>query len=216
MMLWVKPLVRDHPYFGIGRGAFESVFPFYRPSPGNVVYTHAENFVGQWIAEWGPAVALAALGTLAWAFAPRRLGVHRSAIAAGAWCGVVVLLVQNLVDLALEVPGVMHRGGGGAGLDLGRRAPRGARGPAPAWKGLRRPGSLAPAAGLARRRRRRRRWALRWGSARSPSARTASPPTAAAAHDVLEVSTSQRDARPAARRPSTERCCGTRPSLTSR
>jgi hypothetical protein len=106
MMLWVRALVRDHPFFGIGRGAFESVFPLYRTAPGYSVYTHAENFVGQWIAEWGLPVALAALGTLAWAFAPRRLGVDRSAIAAGAWCGVAALLLQNLVDLALEVPAV--------------------------------------------------------------------------------------------------------------
>ncbi len=106
MMLWVKPLVREHPFFGIGRGAFESVFPLYRTVPGNLVYTHAENFVVQWIAEWGLPVGLLALGAFAWAFAPRRVGVHQSALAAGAWCGVAVLLLQNFVDLGLEIPAV--------------------------------------------------------------------------------------------------------------
>src|SRR6185503_8509553 len=37
MLVWAKPLLRDHPWFGVGRGAFESVFPVYRFSPGNLV-----------------------------------------------------------------------------------------------------------------------------------------------------------------------------------
>jgi hypothetical protein len=106
MLLWTKPLIHDHPLFGIGRGAFESVFPVYRLVPGNLVFTHAENFIAQWASEWGIPVTLAAFGAFGWAFAPKPLGVGRSAVAAGAWMGVVVLLVQNLFDLALEVPAI--------------------------------------------------------------------------------------------------------------
>ncbi|MFO0760142.1 MAG: O-antigen ligase family protein [Byssovorax sp.] len=106
MILWARPLVRDHPIFGIGRGAFESVFPAYRATAGGSVYTHMENFVAQWAAEWGLPVTVLAIGALGWAFRPWRLGVTRSAMAAGAWVGVAVVLFQNLVDLALEVPGV--------------------------------------------------------------------------------------------------------------
>ena len=106
MALWVKPLVRDHAFFGVGRGAFESVFPVYRTIPGNGVYTHPENFVVQWIAEWGLPVSLLAFGIFAWAFTPRRLGAVRSMTSAGAWCGVAAVLMQNLLDLALEVPAV--------------------------------------------------------------------------------------------------------------
>jgi hypothetical protein len=106
MLLWAKPLLRDHPFFGIGRGAFESVFPVYRLVPGNLVFTHAENFPAQWASEWGLPVTLAAFVAFAWAFAPKRLGVDRSAVAAGAWMGVAVLLLQNLFDLALEVPAI--------------------------------------------------------------------------------------------------------------
>src|SRR5262249_42314295 len=101
MVSWARPLLRDHPWFGVGRGAFESVFPVYRLSPGNLVYTHAENFPVQWAAEWGIPVALAALVALGWAFAPARLGVTRSAASAGGWVGVLILLLQNMVDLAL-------------------------------------------------------------------------------------------------------------------
>jgi tetratricopeptide (TPR) repeat protein len=106
MVLWAKPLFRDHPFFGVGRGAFESVFPVYRTTPGNLVFTYAENFVVQWIAEWGVPVGLLALGAFAWAFAPRRFGVHQRAVAAGVWCAMLVLLLQNTVDLGLEVPAV--------------------------------------------------------------------------------------------------------------
>ena len=107
MLLWAKPLLRDHPFFGIGRGAFESVFPVYRLVPGNLVFTHAENFPAQWASEWGIPVTLAAFVAFGWAFAPRQLGVGRSAVAAGAWMGVAVLLLQNMFDLALEVPAIV-------------------------------------------------------------------------------------------------------------
>ncbi|MFS8067907.1 MAG: O-antigen ligase family protein, partial [Byssovorax sp.] len=106
MLLWAKPLLRDHPFFGIGRGAFESVFPVYRLVPGNLVFTHAENFPAQWASEWGVPVTLAAFVAFGLAFSPKRLGVDRSAVAAGAWMGVAVLLLQNMFDLALEVPAI--------------------------------------------------------------------------------------------------------------
>ncbi len=106
MLLWAKPLLRDHPFFGIGRGAFESVFPVYRLVPGNLVFTHAENFPAQWASEWGVPVTLAAFVAFGLAFSPRRLGVDRSAVAAGAWMGVAILLLQNMFDLALEVPAI--------------------------------------------------------------------------------------------------------------
>lgn len=102
----LRPMLRDHLWLGVGRGAFESVYPAYRTDVGNVVFTHAENFVLQWICEWGLPAALLALGALAWALWPSRMGVTRSAVAIGGWTGAAVMLGQNLVDLALEVPAV--------------------------------------------------------------------------------------------------------------
>ena len=106
MILWAKPLLLDHPFFGIGRGAFESVFPVYRLIPGNIVVTHAENFPAQWASEWGIPVTIAAFVAFGWAFAPKALGVGRSSVAAGGWMGVAVLLLQNMFDLALEIPAI--------------------------------------------------------------------------------------------------------------
>ncbi|MCC6557921.1 MAG: O-antigen ligase family protein [Polyangiaceae bacterium] len=102
----LRPMLRDHLWLGIGRGAFESVYPAYRTSVGNVVFTHAENFVLQWVCEWGLPVAALALAVLAWAFWPSRMGVTRSAVVIGGWTGAAVTLGQNLFDLALEVPAV--------------------------------------------------------------------------------------------------------------
>lgn len=106
MLRWVTPMVRDYAWLGVGRGAFESAFPSYKVTPGNVVYTHAENFLMQWGSEWGVPVAAAAVIAFAIAIAPGRMGVRRSAVAAGAWTGVVVLALQNMVDLGLEIPAV--------------------------------------------------------------------------------------------------------------
>ena len=107
MVEWAAPLVRDFRWFGIGRGAFESVFPAYRIGAGNTVYSHAENFVVQWVSEWGLPVGVTALVAFAWSFRPKRCGVGSSATSAGAWVGALVLGIHNLFDLAFEVPGVM-------------------------------------------------------------------------------------------------------------
>ena len=96
----------DFRWLGLGRGAFESVFPAYQGDQGGVVYTHVENFPLQWAVEWGVPVAIAALVALGWYLRPTRLGVWRKTAVAGAFVGVVVVLLQNLLDLGLEVPGL--------------------------------------------------------------------------------------------------------------
>lgn len=104
MVSWIRPVVGDFPWFGVGRGAFESVFPAYQPGHGGVVFTHVENFPGQWVVEWGIPLGVAALFAFAWLFRPSKLAVGRSSAAAGAYCGAIALLLQNLADLGLEIP----------------------------------------------------------------------------------------------------------------
>jgi tetratricopeptide (TPR) repeat protein len=103
---WTRSLILAYLWFGVGRGAFETAFPAYRGDTGHRVYQHAENFVAQWCAEWGVPVAALALLTLFFLFRPRRLGADRNPVAASVVVGVVVLLLQNLMDLALEVASV--------------------------------------------------------------------------------------------------------------
>ncbi|MBK8252378.1 MAG: lipid A core--O-antigen ligase [Polyangiaceae bacterium] len=104
---WTGPMIRDFGAFGVGRGAFESVFAAYKPTGGqHVVYTHPENFLAQWSSEWGVPVALAAILGLSWLFRPGALGVRRSVVVAAGWSALCALLLQNLADLGLEIPGI--------------------------------------------------------------------------------------------------------------
>jgi hypothetical protein len=105
MLTWAKPMIWNHFWLGVGRGAFETVFPAYRTDSGSVVYTHPENFPAQWMTEWGVPVAIAAMLCLAWSLRP---GVvpRTSTVSTAMLVGVAVLLLQNLFDLGVEVPGV--------------------------------------------------------------------------------------------------------------
>lgn len=106
LISWTKPVIADFPIFGIGRGAFETVFPAYRADVGHHIYQFAENFLTQWCVEWGVPVGLAAF--LGFAFTLRRtlLSARSDVLTLCCAVGVAVLLLQNLLDLALEVPSV--------------------------------------------------------------------------------------------------------------
>jgi len=106
ILSWARPLVGDHAWVGIGRGAFETVYPAYRPNQGHVLWTHPENLVVQWAAEWGAPAAVLAVVFFVWLIRPSRMGATRSAVAAGAVAGILVLALQNWVDFSLEMPGV--------------------------------------------------------------------------------------------------------------
>jgi hypothetical protein len=101
--LYLVPLF---PVFGVGRGAFESVFPLVRNDVGHIVYTHPENIVAQWATEWGPAVALLAAVAIVVALRPRS-ALARSPRAAGAWAALACVGLHNLVDFSSECPGVV-------------------------------------------------------------------------------------------------------------
>jgi tetratricopeptide (TPR) repeat protein len=106
MASWVVPLIRDHLWVGVGRGAFEAAFQQYRIGESNLIYSHPENFVVQWVAEWGVLVGALALVACLAMFRPKRLAAFDSFAALGVIVGVGAVLLQNLVDLGLEVPAV--------------------------------------------------------------------------------------------------------------
>lgn len=100
-------LIGEHPWFGVGRGAFGSVFATYQGSSANVIAEHAENFPLQWAAEWGLPIAGFALLALGWQLVTivnrRTLG---SPSRRAAFVGCLALLLQNFADLGLEVPAI--------------------------------------------------------------------------------------------------------------
>jgi len=139
-------MTRVFPVFGVGRGAFESVFPAFRTDVGIVTYTHPENIVAQWATEWGIPMAALAFVALAVALRPSS-AMARSPRAAGAWGALVCVAIQNLVDFGSEYPALGIAvcscaaivTGGTSGLDEPRKLD--------VW--ARRPTALAVVAGLA-------------------------------------------------------------------
>jgi hypothetical protein len=107
---WAGALIRDFGWFGAGRGAFETAFQPYRQAGElhyTVVFSHAENFPVQWLADWGVPVALAALGGFAWLGVRGLRRSRRNPLAAGLMAGLCALFLQNLADLGLELFAVM-------------------------------------------------------------------------------------------------------------
>jgi hypothetical protein len=100
-------LVPLFPIFGVGRGAFETVFPVVRnDSGGHMLYAHPENIVAQWSTEWGAVAAFVAAIAILVALRPRS-ALARSPRAAGAWAALACVGVHNLVDFSSEYPGVV-------------------------------------------------------------------------------------------------------------
>jgi len=121
VMVTALRLIPEHFWTGIGRGSFEGVFPALRTGSDNTISSHPENFVVQWVTEWGLPVALAGLGSCLWLFRPRSWGFRTSIPACGLFAAAVSLVAQNLVDLGSEVPGIMVAGTAAAGFAWGAR-----------------------------------------------------------------------------------------------
>jgi tetratricopeptide (TPR) repeat protein len=113
------PMIREFAWLGAGRGAFESAFPAFYTAGDNTIFTHPENFLLQWLAEWGLLVTLALVIALVWLLRPSRWQVPRNVAACGLFSGVLALALHNLVDLGSEVPGVVIGGVAAAGFAWG-------------------------------------------------------------------------------------------------
>lgn len=103
MGMWIVPLLKDYPLFGVGRGAFDTAFPEYKQTADNLVYANPENIVAQWFSEWGIAASCVSALVLAWQFRPSRIRISKHVTSAGALIGVGALILQNLVDFSLEL-----------------------------------------------------------------------------------------------------------------
>lgn len=94
------------PVLGMGRGAFEGVFPAFRADgEGNISFTHPENIVVQWGAEWGLPVGCIALVALGLALRPQ-VALSRSSVPAGPAAALVAVGLHNMLDFSAEIPAV--------------------------------------------------------------------------------------------------------------
>lgn len=96
-------LALDHPWVGVGRGAFSSALVAdhgvqYR-------YTHPENWLAQWSSEWGLIVTAGLVVVIA-SVGLRAMYKSRSWSRAGALAAIASILIHDLVDFALERIGV--------------------------------------------------------------------------------------------------------------
>jgi tetratricopeptide (TPR) repeat protein len=99
-------LIRQFPVTGIGRGAFETVYPSLKTEPAQVTYTHLENTWLQVPVDVGvvPGLALLVLFGWAWLAAARSRDLSRPMI--GALAGAAGVAAHNLVDFSFELVGV--------------------------------------------------------------------------------------------------------------
>jgi hypothetical protein len=106
---WSLPMIREHLWFGVGRGAFETALPPYRSTfeyDWNAVASHAENFVIQWVADWGAPVGLCATIAVVGHVLHEWFGARGDRLRFLLLTGLATLLLQNLADLGLEIPAV--------------------------------------------------------------------------------------------------------------
>ena len=101
----IAPLVTDHFLTGIGRGAFVSVYPRYQTSPLQLTFYFPESLPAQLVSEWGAAVgSLACVAILV--LAGSRLAGARRPLDMALAAGVLGVLVHELFDFSLEMPGM--------------------------------------------------------------------------------------------------------------
>jgi hypothetical protein len=93
----------EHPWIGVGRGAFSSAF--LSEAGREVRYGYAENFLAQWASEWGVPFTLLWIGVVLTALVGR-LRTAKSLASIGAATALLGLCAQNLVDLGFELVGV--------------------------------------------------------------------------------------------------------------
>jgi tetratricopeptide (TPR) repeat protein len=106
LWLWGWNVALEHPWFGVGRGAFGAEVGRIGGGPGEVVFIHAENWAMEWVAGFGlifgGALVVAFLRLLWPAGADQRWKASDFAL----WSGLIAVSAQNLTDLSFEVPGL--------------------------------------------------------------------------------------------------------------
>lgn len=103
LLRWGVSVVRAHPWWGVGMGAFDAEVTTVSGQGGNVAFPYVECFPLDAMTAWGVPVGasvIAVLGVGLWRIGGG-LRTHAMRL------GLCVVLLQNLTDLGLQVPGLM-------------------------------------------------------------------------------------------------------------
>ena len=98
-------MIYEHPWWGVGRGAFVSAYARYKTSALQLTFAFPENLVVQLTAEWGLVVGAIAFTGLLVLLIVRWWKVSTPG-AMAVLAGVTAVVVQNLADFSLELAGV--------------------------------------------------------------------------------------------------------------
>jgi hypothetical protein len=99
---WALNVVRRHGSWGIGKGALDAEMPTVQPLVGTLLYPHVECFPVDWALAWGVPIAMLTVASTLCALAKRGANFRVNLLR----IGLCVVLLQNLFDLGLEVPGL--------------------------------------------------------------------------------------------------------------
>jgi hypothetical protein len=121
----------EHPWLGVGRGAFSATFAAFYNTQSRFEY--AENFVVQWVADWGAPIALMLLVACGHAFL-RALRSARSVDRLAGLSGIAAIALQNLVEIGFELVGLAVVVACLFGATVADRSDEAQRGPRSAWQ----------------------------------------------------------------------------------
>jgi hypothetical protein len=101
------PMLKDFWLTGVGRGAFQVGYTMYQKLPDGSTYTSPENFIAQFLTEWGAVAGGAVLVMLIGALLFGLLRPPGRSRNVGALAALFALTVHNFVDFSLEILGVL-------------------------------------------------------------------------------------------------------------
>lgn len=101
------PLLGDYWLTGSGRGTFQMTYTAYQQLPDTSTFTHPENFLANWMGDWGIVAGGLLVLFLVAVLVMGLLRPPRRSRNAGALVAIFTLMVQNFADFGLELPGIL-------------------------------------------------------------------------------------------------------------
>jgi Flp pilus assembly protein TadD len=99
-------MMKEHPFVGIGPGAFATTFPSYKVDPAPFTFTHLENSWLQPLVELGIPAGLLLIGSLVFTWMRAARASTRSVLDVGLLAGTAAVAAHEVVDFSMSTLGV--------------------------------------------------------------------------------------------------------------